>query len=180
MPVSWPGNKTTINHITLQMLSSGNVCLVGTNKVHQEFMLKVSNLTVFQDHFINNLFYHNSNLIGICNYVLMWIDTAIGAKLCTWQLFHYSDVIMSTMASQITSLMIVYLTIYSGSDQRKHQSSVSLAFVWGIHQWLVNFSHKGPVMLKMVPFDDVIMSVMASAKIANWFSIVFELWMKFH
>ena len=58
--------------------------------------------------------------------------------------FHYNDVIMSTMASQITSLTIVYLTVDSVADHRKHQSSRSLAFVWGIHWWPVNFSHKGP------------------------------------
>ena len=39
---------------------------------------------------------------------------------------------MSAMASQITSLRIVYTTVYSGTDQRKHQSSASLAFVRGI------------------------------------------------
>ena len=42
--------------------------------------------------------------------------------------YHYNDVITSTMASQITSLMIVYSTVYSGTDQRKQQSSASLAF----------------------------------------------------
>ena len=47
---------------------------------------------------------------------------------------HYSDVIMGVMASQITSLTIVYSTVYSGADQRKHQSSASLAFVRGIHR----------------------------------------------
>ena len=47
---------------------------------------------------------------------------------------HYIDAIMTTMASQITSLTIVYSTVYSGADQRKHQSSASLAFVRGIHQ----------------------------------------------
>ena len=51
--------------------------------------------------------------------------------------FHYNDVIMSEMASYITSLTIVYSTFYSGADQRKHQSSASLAFVWGIHRWPV-------------------------------------------
>ena len=69
---------------------------------------------------------------------------------------HYSDVIMGMMASQITSLMIVCLTIYSSADQRKHQSSTSLAFVWGIHRWPVNSPHKGPVMRKMFPFDEVL------------------------
>ena len=36
---------------------------------------------------------------------------------------------MGTMPSQITSLMIIYPTVYSGADQSKHQSSASLAFV---------------------------------------------------
>ena len=47
---------------------------------------------------------------------------------------HYIDFIMTTMASQITSLILVYSTVYSDADQRKHQSSASLAFVWGIHR----------------------------------------------
>ena len=70
---------------------------------------------------------------------------------------HYNDVIMSTMASQITSLMIVYSAVYSGTDKRKHQTSSSLIFVMGIHRWTVNSLHKGPVTRKIVPFDDVIM-----------------------
>ena len=70
---------------------------------------------------------------------------------------HYSDVMMGAMTSQITSLTIVSSTVYSGEDQRKHQSSASLAFVWGIHRWPVNSSHKWPVTGKMFPFDDVIM-----------------------
>ena len=46
----------------------------------------------------------------------------------------YTDVIMTAMASQITSLAVVYSTVYSDADQRKHKSSASLAFVWGIHR----------------------------------------------
>ena len=64
---------------------------------------------------------------------------------------------MSAMASQMTSLAIVYSTIYSRADQRKHQKYTSLAFVWGIHRWPVNSPHKGPVTRKIVPFGDVIM-----------------------
>ena len=48
--------------------------------------------------------------------------------------YHYDDVRMGAIASQITSLAIVYSAFYSGVDQRKHQSSASLAFVWGIHR----------------------------------------------
>ena len=72
--------------------------------------------------------------------------------------YHHNDVIISAMASQITSLTIVYSTIFSGTDQRKHQRSASLAFLWGIHRWPVNSPHKGPVTQKMFPFDDVIMA----------------------
>ena len=64
---------------------------------------------------------------------------------------------MSQTASQITSLTIVYSIVYWGTDQGKHQSSTSLAFVWGIHRGLVNSPHKWPAMRKMFPFDDVIM-----------------------
>ena len=64
---------------------------------------------------------------------------------------------MSLMASQITSLTIVYSTVYPGADQRKHQSSASLAFVREIHRSPVNSPHKGPVTRKMFPFDDAIM-----------------------
>ena len=70
---------------------------------------------------------------------------------------HYNDVIMSTIASQVTSLTIVYSTVYSGADQSKHQSSAPLAFVRGIHRGPVNSPHKGPVTRNMFPFDDVIM-----------------------
>ena len=62
------------------------------------------------------------------------------------------------MTSQITSLTIVYSTVYSGADQRKHQSSASLAFLWGIYQGPVNSPHKWPVTRKMFPFDGVIMT----------------------
>ena len=65
---------------------------------------------------------------------------------------------MSEIASQITSLTIVYSTVLSGADQSKHQSSASLAFVWEIHRWPVNFPHKWPVTRKRFPFDDVIMN----------------------
>ena len=60
--------------------------------------------------------------------------------LCT---NHYNDVIMGVITSQITSVTIVYSPVYSDADQRNHQSSASLAFVRGIHQWPVNSPHKG-------------------------------------
>ena len=85
-----------------------------------------------------------------------------GASRCKkptmlWIYTHYDDVIMGVIASLITSLPIVYSTVYSDADQRKHQSSASLAFVWGIHRGPVNPPHKWPVTRKMFPFDDVIM-----------------------
>ena len=70
---------------------------------------------------------------------------------------HYNDVIMGSIASQITSLTFIYSSVYSGADQRKHQNSTSLAFVRGIHRSPVNSPHKGPVTRQMFPFDGVIM-----------------------
>ena len=71
---------------------------------------------------------------------------------------HYNDVIVGAMASQIISLTIVYSTVYSGADQRKHQSSAPMAFVRGIHRWPMTSPHKGPATRKIFPFDAVVMS----------------------
>ena len=76
---------------------------------------------------------------------------------------HYGDVIMGAITSQITSLTTVYSTVYSDADQRKHQSSASLVFVWGIHRGPVNSLHKWQVTRKMFPFDDVIMHLDSAA-----------------
>ena len=71
---------------------------------------------------------------------------------------YYGDVTMGAIASQITSLMIVYSTVYSDADRRKLQSTTPLPFVEGIHRGPMNSQHKWPVTRKMFPFDDVIIS----------------------
>ena len=89
-------------------------------------------------------------------------------------IFHeirYSDVIMSAMAFQYISLPIVYLIVYSGADQIKHQSSASLAFLRGIYRWPMNSTHRWPVTRKIFPLDDVIMTLHCShlqALIVGW------------
>ena len=69
---------------------------------------------------------------------------------------------------------IVYSTVHSGADQRKHQSSASLAFVRGIQRWPVNYPHKGPVTRKMFPLDDVIMNYLSQwchiSVMVSWFA----------
>ena len=70
---------------------------------------------------------------------------------------HYCDVIMGAITSQITSVTTIYSTVHSDADQRKNQSSASLAFVRGIHRRPVNSPHKCPVMRWMIPFDNGIM-----------------------
>ena len=72
---------------------------------------------------------------------------------------YYDDVIMGMMASLITSRTIVYSTVCSDANQRKHQSSAPLAFVRGIHRGPGNSPHKWPVTRKMSPFDDIIMEI---------------------
>ena len=88
-----------------------------------------------------------------CKYIKTRSETEIVEQWFT----RLVNIKMSMMASQITGVSIVYSTICSGADQRKHQSSASLAFVRGIHRWPVNSPHKRPVMRKMFLFDDVIM-----------------------
>ena len=103
-------------------------------------------------------FYFWGNLL--CGMVTIALETtgeSLATLPCYEAMFHYNDVIMGAMASQMTSLAIVYSTVYSDADQRKHQSSVSLAFVWGIRRWPVNSPHKWPVTRKFFTFVDVIM-----------------------
>ena len=87
----------------------------------------------------------------------------IETKSIPSRISHYTDVIMSAMASQITGVSIVYPTVCPGADQRKHQNSASLAFVRGI----VNSPQKGPVTRKMFPFDDVILNKTLNCEIIN-------------
>ena len=89
-----------------------------------------------------------TSLNGMSEYV-DWINNM---TLLTTKFYycpsHYNDVITSAMASQVTSLGIVYSIVYSGSNQRKYHSSASLAFVRGINRWPVNSPHKGPITRK--------------------------------
>ena len=82
-----------------------------------------------------NAFCIKGPLYGVSNGHLCCVpltkDYSCGALIFSVLLDHYSDVIMGTIASQITSLAIVYSTVYSDADQRKYQSSASLAFMWG-------------------------------------------------
>ena len=92
--------------------------------------------------------------ITVCNVasILVWTRAHfVNDVLLVIQMrLHYSDVIMTTIVSQIADVSTVC------ADQRKYQSSASLAFVRGIHRLPVNSQHKGPVTRKMFPFDDVI------------------------
>ena len=119
----------------------------------------------------------NKKCKHVCPFLLqnraLWDICLVYCWICEMDLFackpnphhsslHYNDVLMSPMASKITSLTTVYSTVYSGADRRKHQSFASLAFVRGIHRWPVNSPHKWPVTRKMFPFEDVIMVIKIS------------------
>ena len=105
---------------------------------------------------------------------LTWNERDVSRSFMTmtvtfvWSRWHYNDVIMSAMATQITGVSIVCSSVGSGEDQRKHQSPASLAFVLGIHRWPVNSPHKRPVTRKMFPFDDVIMGWMDVVWANDW------------
>ena len=101
----------------------------------------------------------SSPVIKPVNTCVLWTITVAGdsanVRIFTLKAEHYSDAIISAIASQITGVSIVCSTVHSGAHQRKHQSSASLAFVRGIHRWPVDSPHKGPVTRKIFPFDDV-------------------------
>ena len=105
-----------------------------------------------------------SSVVHKCWQLVILPITAVWPAICfpensvKLHMIYYNDIIMSVMASQTTGVLIVYPTNCSDADQRRHQSSTSLAFVWGPRWWLVNSQHKGPVTRKMFTFDDVIMS----------------------
>ena len=91
---------------------------------------------------------YSINVRWIC-----WEPLQYAGLLCRFydNTYHCNDVIMRAMASQITSLTIIYSTVIQAADDWKHQRSTSLVFVWGIHRY------KGPVTRKMFSFDDVIL-----------------------
>ena len=85
---------------------------------------------------------------------------------------------MWAMASQITSLTIVYSTVYSGADQRKYQSYASLAFSEENSPVTGEFPAQRASNAENAPFDDVIMffhecssTVRADALLGNIVSI---------
>ena len=94
-----------------------------------------------------NLFQHN--LIGKCPK-----EAQLDALM---KHLHYNDVTMTTMASQITSLTVVYSTVYSDADKKKTSKLRVTGLCVGNSPGAVNSPHKGPVTRKMFPFDDVIM-----------------------
>ena len=100
------------------------------------------------------IFDHWSKQWAVCDNKIGFICAFI--HICVSFLRYFNDVMMSTVASQITSLTIVYSSVYSGAGQRKHQNSAPMAFVRRIHRWPVNSPHKWPVTRKIFPFDDVI------------------------
>ena len=89
--------------------------------------------------------------------------TALGVHALThwpwgkWYYLHYSDVIMGTIAYQITSPTAVYSTDYSDADQIKKSKLRVTGLCVGNSAGPVNSPHKWPVTRKMFPFDDVLM-----------------------
>ena len=121
----------------------------------QNYLYNISNIPIFANH--------------IFDITVIFISYIIYSKhlLYIHLRAHYDDVIMTMLESQITSLTVVYSIVYTGVQQRKHQSSASLAFVREIHRGPVNFPHKWPVTRQMFPFDDVIMCIIYSTKSQN-------------
>ena len=92
------------------------------NTIFIQYSIRVLDLFEF---FLNVIFVSKWHSKGCFNIKMLYFQ---------YRNSHYADVIMIEMASQITSLTVVYSIVNSGADQSKHQSSASLAFVRGIHR----------------------------------------------
>ena len=117
--------------------------LIYVNDLHK--VMKNAFLIIFAKD--SNLFYTGNDMVDMTviqisltndiiqtNQFLAKLSLSLVIHITLIDQMHYSDIIMSMMASQITGVSIVCSTVGSGTDQRKHQSSVSLAFVRGIHR----------------------------------------------
>ena len=111
------------------------------NRINAELSQMKSQESRLKCIYSRNAFISISTLVSV-SYFCIGSHSCQGQKWVNSLFFnsyaHYCDVIMDVMVSEITSLTIVYSTIHSGTDQRKDQSSASLAFVRGIHRWPVN------------------------------------------
>ena len=114
-------------------MSTDYFCIQQNN--HNSFVAHA--LSAWTPHIIN--ISHNPALVAASSdeYISSHVHTVLLFVFLLWlcsqcigRSHHYNDVIMTVMASEITSLMVVYSTVYSGTDQRKHQSSASLSFVF--------------------------------------------------
>ena len=100
----------------------------------------------------------------------IWATVRLAELLCSKDRFQFYERLVSALQWRHNGRNCVsnhqpydcLLNVCSDADQRKHQSSASLAFVWGNHRWPVNSQHKCPVTRKMIPFDDVIMCTIAT------------------
>ena len=93
-------------------------------------------------------------------------------------LLRYSDVIMSVMVSQIIGVSIVYLTVCSGADQRKQQSSASVAFVRENYRWPMGSPRNGPVtrkMLHLMTSSCLLYSIQYGSFVLCWFAVVISM-----
>ena len=114
---------------------------------------------------------HHNRGLAWCQLCRHWRRDKLSTT-CVATIRH-SDVIMSAMASQITGVLIVYSTVCSCADQRKHKKYASLAFVRRVHRWPVNSPHKGQVKLK---YFHLMTSSWLTTILSSWL-ILWELWL---
>ena len=103
----------------------------------QKTLLAISAMSIYHRNELNRTLCNNKDAASMnsqVNLPKLPIDWSYNVRCNKQMCMHYDGVIMGTIASQIISLTVVYSSVYSDADQRKHQSSASLAFVWGIHR----------------------------------------------
>ena len=130
------GSETDCNDIICQALGIIQFLLIhrrwDNNRIPEFYLVKLQNMGKWHEYTkMSHLSEREQTWAKPCAELTGYVVSFSTAQL---KYNHYTDVMMTTMASQITSLTVVYSTVYSDADQRKHQSSASLAFVRGIHR----------------------------------------------
>ena len=162
--------KYTCNHNYVACTLIKCTCILNYTRMQGNYVYMQDNYVYMQDNYVYIITYFFTQvkmyIVQWNIYVVMYLHGHRTLPNLTSHVFdltahhkfmYYSDVIMSAMASHITTVSIISSTVCSGADQRKHQSFVSLAFVIGIYRWPVDSPHKGLVTRKIFLYHDFIM-----------------------
>ena len=132
IPVSWSRGQYKLFRLACAYVWDSKICF---RVIIWNILISLMSHCLYHFHLLTAI--KTWHLIRFRHYMFSKIaslSSVLSAVCCFYARPHYDDVIMTMLASQITSLTVVYSIVYSELNQTKHQSSASLAFVREIHR----------------------------------------------